>query len=58
MQYIIKLLFNYLKIPNCLNIELNIKCREFQLILQMIAVEINLQGECLHHEIQIAIRPW
>ena len=37
----------YLKIPDCLpecqfRKKLNIKCREFQLILQMIAMEMNL----------------
>ena len=43
------LLFNYLKIPDCFigwnasfAKKLNIKCREFQLILQIIAMEINL----------------
>ena len=43
------LLFNYLKIPDCFiglqcqfRKKLNIKCREFQFILKMIAMEINL----------------
>ena len=43
------LLFNYFKIPDCFigwnasfAKKLNIKCREFKLILQMIAMEINL----------------
>ena len=51
LQYIIKyvpLLFNYQKKWIVYRLEcqfrkkLNIKCREFQLILQMIAMEINL----------------
>ena len=43
------LLFNYLRIPDCFirldgqfRKKLNIKYREFELILQMIAMEINL----------------